>query len=90
MSAMSNQTTKSQAGNNNIMSVIVKNENDENNKGQLKRDSRHTLADDETDWIAEIPFWNVSINFSQLKKCILIYFTVYYLLQLLRNTFYTF
>lgn len=29
---------------------------------QLKRDSRHTMSDDEpiTDWIPEIPFWNVS------------------------------
>lgn len=29
---------------------------------QLKRDSRPTMSDDEpvTDWIPEIPFWNVS------------------------------
>lgn len=39
--------------------------NDES-KRHLKRDSRHTIPDEEpiTDWIPEIPFWNVNINFS--------------------------
>lgn len=34
------------------------------NKMHLKRDSRHTVADEEliTDWIPEIPFWNVILT----------------------------
>lgn len=34
------------------------------NKMHLKRDSRHAVADEEpiTDWIPEIPFWNVILT----------------------------
>lgn len=40
-------------------------EADENKR--FKRDSRHTINDDDTatDWIPEIPFWNVSIRIKQ-------------------------
>lgn len=49
--------------NNNLSSNSLQS-NMESAKRQPKRDSRHTISDDEptTDWTPEIPFWNVSIS----------------------------
>lgn len=43
---------------------LLENVNIDESKRQQKRDSRHTISDDDpvTDWIPEIPFWNVSLN----------------------------
>lgn len=65
-SAMSDQLPKFDEGmsNNNLSSNSLQSNTESNsNKRQPKRDSRHTLSDDEptTDWTPEIPFWNVSI-----------------------------
>lgn len=68
---MSNQTQKlaDGASNNNFStnnmyrspSGDVKNQQQQ--QQQPKRDSRHTIAEEDqtTDWVPEIPFWNVSI-----------------------------
>lgn len=60
MSVMSDQTIKSGILKRKISVTTNVQECDENRR-QTKRDSRHTIADDETatDWIPEIPFWNV-------------------------------
>lgn len=62
-SVMSDQISKfgENMANNNLSSNSL-HSNVESNKRQLKRDSRHTISDDEptTDWTPEIPFWNVS------------------------------
>lgn len=61
MSVISDQTLKTGDGVKNKMPLNT----NEESKRQVKRDSRHTIPDDEavTDWIPEIPFfWNVSSN----------------------------
>lgn len=44
---------------------VANNNSLQNEMRQPKRDSRHTISDEEqtTEWIPEIPFWNVSLNF---------------------------
>lgn len=61
MSGISDQTVKNDIINRKVSINTNVQEYDEN-KRQLKRDSRYTIPDDEvaTDWIPEIPFWNVS------------------------------
>lgn len=64
---MSNQTQKLADGatNNNFSSnnMCRSPSGDVKNQQPLKRDSRHTIAEEDqtTDWVPEIPFWNVSI-----------------------------
>lgn len=60
MSAISDQTIKNDVINRKV-SIITNIQEYDENKRQIKRDSRHTIPDDEgaTDWIPEIPFWNV-------------------------------
>lgn len=66
---MSNQTQKLADGstNNNFsMNKMYRSPSgDLKNLEQPKRDSRHTIAEEDqtTDWVPEIPFWNVSIAF---------------------------
>lgn len=61
MSVISDQTVKGEAIKRRVSINTSIQEYDEYRR-QLKRDSRHTIPDDETatDWIPEIPFWNVS------------------------------
>lgn len=60
MSVLSDQTTKSEVVRNNMIGNTFENTNsDECDRRHLKRDSRHTIPDETTDWIPEIPFWNV-------------------------------
>lgn len=71
MSVLSNQTQKltESMTNNNLSSNSLHGSSSGDGKQQQpqqqqpKRDSRHTISDDDptTDWIPEIPFWNVSI-----------------------------
>lgn len=59
---MSDQTTKSEIARNNmslIGNMFENTSSDECDRRHLKRDSRHTIPDETTDWIPEIPFWNV-------------------------------
>lgn len=60
MSVISDQTSKEPLKAS-ISTTSQQNESNES-KRQQKRDSRHTINDEEpvTDWIPEIPFWNVS------------------------------
>lgn len=59
MSAVAQKVMKAEPGKNKAHQNVKLQENME--RKSLKRDSRHTLADDETvsEWIPEIPFWNV-------------------------------
>lgn len=63
MSVISDQTIKSETVKRRVSINTTVQEYDEYRR-QLKRDSRHTIPDDETatDWIPEIPFWNVSLS----------------------------
>lgn len=74
MSAISDKAMKTEHGKNKILHKGKFQDNEE--RRSCKRDSRHTIADDETisDWIPEIPFfWNVRINlrpfFQTFRKC---------------------
>lgn len=53
------KSTDTTANNNLSMNSL---QSGDGGKRQPKRDSRHTISDDEptTDWTPEIPFWNVS------------------------------
>lgn len=60
MSAMSDKTLKGELGRSKTVYKAKFQDNEE--RRSCKRDSRYTIADDETatDWIPEIPFfWNV-------------------------------
>lgn len=70
MSVISDQTTKSEGVKRKVSINLNVQECDENRR-PMKRDSRHTIPDDETatDWIPEIPFWNVSsMTFSLIES----------------------
>lgn len=61
MSAVSDRTLKGDLGKNKALHKTKR--QDSEDRRSCKRDSRNTIADDETvtDWIPEIPFfWNVS------------------------------
>lgn len=63
MSAISDKTIKGELGRNKTFNKTKYQDNEE--RKSCKRDSRNTIADDETiiDWIPEIPFfWNVCLN----------------------------
>ncbi|XP_031625938.1 adenylyl cyclase 78C isoform X2 [Contarinia nasturtii] len=62
MSAISDQTSRSELAKNSLSFIHENSSNDESNKRQTKSDSRYTIPDDEIpfDWIAEIPFWNLN------------------------------
>lgn len=71
MSVLSNQTQKltdiSMTNNNlssNSLHGSASGDGKQSQPQQPKRDSRHTITDDDptTDWIPEIPFWNVGEN----------------------------
>lgn len=64
MSAISDQTIRSEFAKNSLPYIHENSSNDESNKRQTKSDSRYTIPDDEiiADWKAEIPFWNVSVH----------------------------
>lgn len=67
MSAISDKSSKSEVGKNKPHYKTKFQEGEE--RKSLKRDSRHTLSDDDTvtEWIPEIPFWNVRSTFHLLK-----------------------
>ena len=63
MSILSDKTMKGELGKSKAFPIAKYQENEE--RKSCKRDSRNTIADDETitDWIPEIPFfWNVSLK----------------------------
>lgn len=74
MSVMSDQAQKFSENftNNNLSSNSLQNVGENKNKqNQPKRDSRHTISDEEgtIEWIPEIPFFNVDITFfCKIKK----------------------